>query len=257
MRRLNNSRLVIIIHLHNNSEGTYQVAAHGLCNPRAPWRLPAVYLRCTIDQMPAHWAADAWCAVHPRNRDYRCWMGGTASRQFGDEAMSHPGLFGQSSGMQPPALPNFEEGLVQARRQSLDHRILFWLCSCLYPISVMCPMLFLQNESATRVTGATIGTSYSSLLLIIRRISGKHDHHMRTTKYYQIGGFRPNVRWYVINVVWLVVTIQGARFENDWNDKKIVQFLAGPSSPLHPSKDRPLELLLGARLLSLLNWKHF
>ena len=131
------------------------------------------------------------------------------------------------------------------------------LIICLYPISVMCPMLFLQNESATRVTGATIGTSYSSLLLIIRRISGKHDHHMRTTKYYQIGGFRPNVRWYVITVVWLVVTIQGARFENDWNDKKIVEFLAGPSSPLHPSKDRPLELLLGARLLSLLNWKHF
>ncbi|KAF5347747.1 hypothetical protein D9756_010269 [Leucocoprinus leucothites] len=52
-----------------------------------------------------------------------------------------------------------------------------------------------------------------------------------TTKYFQIGGFKPNVRW----------------FHDDWDDKKLVETLAGPSSPLRPSVEQPLELVLGIK----------
>ncbi|KAF7760804.1 hypothetical protein Agabi119p4_10213 [Agaricus bisporus var. burnettii] len=49
-------------------------------------------------------------------------------------------------------------------------------------------------------------------------------------RYYQLGGFRPDIRW----------------FEGDWNDEKILDLLAGPGSPLI-DQDRPLELVLGIK----------
>ncbi|KXN91338.1 hypothetical protein AN958_01313 [Leucoagaricus sp. SymC.cos] len=54
---------------------------------------------------------------------------------------------------------------------------------------------------------------------------------MPNTRYYQLGGFRPDVRW----------------FEQDWNDKRLVDLLAGESSPMQASIDRPLELVLGIK----------
>ncbi|KAF9446654.1 hypothetical protein P691DRAFT_673079 [Macrolepiota fuliginosa MF-IS2] len=54
---------------------------------------------------------------------------------------------------------------------------------------------------------------------------------MSPTRYYQLGGFRPDIRW----------------FENDWDDKKLVGLLAGPDSPLRPRNDQSFELVLGIK----------
>lgn len=40
------------------------------------------------------------------------------------------------------------------------------------------------------------------------------------------------------------------RFDGDWNDKKIIDLLAGPDSPLRPTNDHPLELVLGKNVLT-------
>ena len=78
-----------------------------------------------------------------------------------------------------------------------------------------------------------------------------------STRFYQLGGFRPDIRW--LSVLKIPSTgrpeLTGYlnRFEGDWNDKKLIDLLAGPDSPLRPTDDHPLELVLGKDTL-ILDW---